>query len=686
MATKSEVKADIKRLVGTLTAHKGWFTREHDALKRLLDALLDTSRPSSEDTLALARNRFKKLQVHSDNVDKVIREMCELTPEDSEHHMARGDAISEQLDEIELIFARVMDEAEERKQAQLTAAAAAAVGAGGAAAAIGGPGHAPAQRRVREAIGLKPAVLDHKAGHVKVREWLTQFKSYYHASHMEDGDDEERHGYFFACLDYDLNVSIRPKVDGNAVVFQPADVNHTTSLEAHLWRYFDTAVSIFVRRHHLFTMEFSRGESDSHFNTRMLAQARECDLAHLGINELLAQLQMSKTPNAVLKDEYLKTDGSLAAITRTFTAYETRTSAVPVGAVGASGGLNAMASGSQGRSSRSGCSYCGGQSCKGRPTCSATGETCLNCQRMGHFASVCRQPKQARQPPQQKPLRGSTQKPSAQQNTGNKKGKKKVTEYKKRKASGHAPIEQDEAASALGSLYSVEEVDEMAWSYGGHPTVTGGRPTPHLRVSVNKKSAGYAVPDTGASWTVVPQSLVRQHRLRVDTSIKVTLRAANGQSMPVSGRTTFLLSALGRARTTSAEVQALVCPGTSKIYVGWEALIALGVIPAAFPEPSCAEPLLSLDARHQEPSKRDPPNDCVKSGAKNPQLPAPKTAMHRVESACQRRLRLGQRLASVAKRPRLVNVSPLAANQVRWIPAGRPLRKLQRAANKRAIL
>jgi hypothetical protein len=224
---------------------------------------------------------------------------------------------------------------------------------------------------------------------------------------MEDGNDDERHGYFFACLDSELNASIQPRVDEHAVVFQPADVNHTTSLEAHLWRYFDAAVSIFVRRHHLFTMAFSRGETDSHFNTRLLAQARECDLANLGINELLAQLQMSKTPNAVLKDEYLKTDGSLAAITQTFTAYKTRTSAVPVGAVGATGGLNAMPSGSQGRSSSSGCSYCGGQNCKGRPSCSATGVTCLNCQRVGHFASVCRQPKQARQPPQQNHCNGA---------------------------------------------------------------------------------------------------------------------------------------------------------------------------------------------------------------------------------------------------------------------------------------
>jgi hypothetical protein len=34
MATKDEdVKADIKKLGGTLAAHKGWFTREYRTLK-----------------------------------------------------------------------------------------------------------------------------------------------------------------------------------------------------------------------------------------------------------------------------------------------------------------------------------------------------------------------------------------------------------------------------------------------------------------------------------------------------------------------------------------------------------------------------------------------------------------------------------------------------------------------------
>jgi hypothetical protein len=130
----------------------------------------------------------------------------------------------------------------------------------------------------------------------------------------------------------------------------------------------------------------------------------------------------------------------------------------------------------------------------------------------------------------------------------------------------------------------------LAWSYGGHPVVTGGRPTPQFRVNINKKLAGFAVPDTGASWTVIPRSTAQQHCLRVDHSIKVSLRAANGQLMPVDGRTTFLLSTLGHAKTTLAEVQALVCPGAAKIYVGWEALIALGVVPTAFPEPTCVEP------------------------------------------------------------------------------------------------
>jgi hypothetical protein len=49
----------------------------------------------------------------------------------------------------------------------------------------------------------------------------------------------------------------------------PMTSHHTTSLEAHLRRYFDASVPIFVRRHNLFTMAFNRGESDSHFHTSL---------------------------------------------------------------------------------------------------------------------------------------------------------------------------------------------------------------------------------------------------------------------------------------------------------------------------------------------------------------------------------------------------------------------------------
>jgi hypothetical protein len=143
-------------------------------------------------------------------------------------------------------------------------------------------------------------------------------------------------------------------------------------------------------------------------------------------------------------------------------------------------------------------------------------------------------------------------------------------------------------------LYSVEEVNALAWTYGGHPTVTGGHPTPQFRVSINKKSAGFAVPDTGASWMVIPQSMAQQHHLRVDTSSKFTLRATNRAAMLVDGCTTFLLSTQGHTKSSSVEVQALVCPGAAKIYIGWEVLIALGVIPAAFPEPASVEPPSAL--------------------------------------------------------------------------------------------
>jgi hypothetical protein len=84
--------------------------------------------------------------------------MCELTPEDSDHHMSRGSDVAEMLSNIELSYTRLMDEAEARKQAQQDAAAAAATAAAAGAAALGGaPGGAAQQRnRVREAVGLKP--------------------------------------------------------------------------------------------------------------------------------------------------------------------------------------------------------------------------------------------------------------------------------------------------------------------------------------------------------------------------------------------------------------------------------------------------------------------------------------------------------------------------------------------------
>jgi hypothetical protein len=210
MATKTEdVKADIKRLGGTLAAHKGWFTRDHRTLSRQLDELLVPGRPTSEETLALAKARYEKLRVHADNVDTVIGRMCELTPEDSDHHMSRGTDVAEMLSNIELSYTRLMDEAEARKQAQQDAAAAAATAAAAGAAALGGaPGGAAQQRnRVREAVGLKPETLAHDAGHVQLRDWLLQFRRYYDASYLEDGNIGQQHGYFYACIDRELRAS-----------------------------------------------------------------------------------------------------------------------------------------------------------------------------------------------------------------------------------------------------------------------------------------------------------------------------------------------------------------------------------------------------------------------------------------------------------------------------------------------
>jgi hypothetical protein len=133
-------------------------------------------------------------------------------------------------------------------------------------------------------------------------------------------------------------------------------------------------------------MAFSHGKKDSQFYIWLLAQAAECDLNNLGTNQLLAQLLMSKSPDPILKDEYLKMDRELTNIVKTFQAYETQMSSVGISAVGT--GLNALVSRSQGSSSGNGCSFCGRANCRSRPSCPATDVACNNCQKLGHYAHV----------------------------------------------------------------------------------------------------------------------------------------------------------------------------------------------------------------------------------------------------------------------------------------------------------
>ena len=582
MATAA-LKAEVDSAVATLSGQKGWFTRDFRALDRQLDELLGSGRPASEEALANARGRWSQLQGRVTAINATIEKLCELDPSEALAHLARGDDVATKFSDVEIKFNRVMDIAEERKQAQVQAAAAAAAAVPAAAAPVGGGGGAPAQQRrgIREAIGLKPERLSHDAGHVRLRSWLLDFRAYYNGSRMDDGTDEERHAYFFACLDSKLVGRLRPEVAADAVVFQPADRAHNTSLEAHLRREFDATTSLFARRHHLFEMRQSRGQRLSDFHVKLRAQGDECDLDNLGTNQLYALRLITECNDPILKDELLKTDGELASVTKAIAAYETRSRTM---VATTSSSLNYVASGWS-RSGGNGCSFCGGANCRGKPSCPATNSDCLRCGKAGHFQSVCRQAAP-------KPAKAAQQQSSASSTPGSKGKKKKgKTEYRKQKDRGqHNAIESTGAAEgpdvSFGHMYSVEEVGALEWSLGGLPYVTGGRPTPQLRISINEEPPIFAVPDTGASWTVVPRSLVQKLRLRVDRSSVNTLRCANGVHMTVDGLVTLHLATRESVKSTSADVEALVCEHVNKVYVGWEALIALSVIPASFPSPS----------------------------------------------------------------------------------------------------
>jgi DNA-binding protein Fis len=399
------------------------------------------------------------------------------------------------------------------------------------------PSHGPAGgQRPRSVDALKPNTLSRDATHVIFTSWLARLRAWFDASHFELSGKTEQHHYTYACLDDYLVERIKSKVRATTDVFGGAD-----TIEGLLRAEFDATHPLFVRRHEFFKTKQSIGQRFSDWANSLRAQGDECQLAELTPDSVYSLRYVVGCIDNDLLQKLLETDGELASMNRAVAEYEVRKVTTVSTSTKVSGiGLNQS---SRGSSSSAGCPGCGDSSCNDRKTCRAKDSTCNWCLRKGHWAAVCK---------------------------GKAAGKPRA------KAQSRAPWKSkpSEAADRAASNASSKACRASACSDGLN------EPTPRLDIVI-KNRVFSALPDTGATRTVVPLKLAQEMLLDVDKAVTANVTTANNQHMECVGSAVVEISTVQPTVTTVTN--ALVCSDASDIFIGWKDLISLRRLPRDFP-------------------------------------------------------------------------------------------------------
>ena len=191
-------------------------------------------------------------------------------------------------------------------------------------------------------------------------------------------------------------------------------------------------------------------------------------------------------------------------------------------------------------SKSSSCRRCRRSTClpKGQTVCPATGKTCLNCHKKGHFASVC------------------FSRPNVQCATDN-----------KRKADGHVRV----------CARSIHETQ-------------GDQPAPQITVALHiaktKDHIGSleATPDTGAEATLAGTYVLDLLGIPAENLLPLphdNLIAANGHELCCIGTLPCVIEYCGR----SVDERVYICERVDTFLLAWYTCMSLDILPNTYPRP-----------------------------------------------------------------------------------------------------
>ena len=461
----------------------------------------------------------------------------------------------------------------------------------------GGGGNRDAEVRIQGQ--LKPNKLPSDSTLIEFERWRDQYTAYYQASNMDKLPIQGAQTTFLNCIDDSLERKVRNRSRATTTVIGGG------SLMEMVEEIITGQDPIQVRRHRFLTFLQPKGQKFSDTMAHVESLASTAELARMTPDQWLTYGCLRACEDKALRQRFLEheTEPTMAILRRITANHEaTQTTARQMDKAGAANTASAgrgrsksrrrspSSSGrgrSQSRDRGKGqggqvkahnvrlptgmCWRCGDQGhnskqCDKHPD----SLTCSYCKKKGHLIAVCKNKIADEKNKQQK-----------NQNRGRSRGRSQGRGNRSPSPSPgrgrfkNVNANHVQAGSITASANSLEDI---------------GLPTPYATVTFAGRGKGNikrtsfqcheVVPDTGATDTVVQKKLIEESGIRIDTSVRSTLKVADGNDLPIVG----VCHLTAYYQDVESKVTALVCAGlVPQCLLGWRDMKKLRMIPEEFP-------------------------------------------------------------------------------------------------------
>ena len=402
---KAASPAQVTAQKNSVKGFKANLTRQLNSAQLLVtQARMNIASPTC---LLHMKNIYDTTQTAFDRLEEAINRLAEMDdPAHFDEYIGDLDTRADALDDCHIQINDVLSQME-------------AAGIAQPAAALPNAGdNAP---RTKPNTALRPKILLKDATPVEFSKWARDWRAYYTSSRMDLNTVEEQQAYLRACIDAHLDSRTQALILPATPIYSDVDTSCMEILQLE----FVKANPIFNRRLEFFRAPHHPGTPFSDFINDIHAKGDEANLADLQIDDLYVFRYIVACSDNKLREKFLREKDPTVPALRDITGQHELAAKAEKSLKSGSGSASANYTTSRGKGKGKGgkgkgrgggqqqqqqstqptsvsshfsvlraagkCFRCG--STNPQHECKAATATCSKCQRTGHFAAVCCQPK-----------------------------------------------------------------------------------------------------------------------------------------------------------------------------------------------------------------------------------------------------------------------------------------------------